>query len=249
MLDVLNKHFQNLLSPTKTHRVSFQTAFFMAYFVPRLAGGADDSSDRLPTRYPAGLVILATGAFLFIPAGPVFKTFWCVSLRVVSFFATGLACIETAANPTSPFLVPRDGAPGRLSVAQAFNPAPIFWHPPWRGSAFGNSGCRQLDFHPLLLYIVPDASCCHLRRLFADQIARHWKPTPSKLRKARTTGPSPPARQTAAFHARKGFTQFLYIISQIGIGAFAVNYILENAIVTDASGVTKTAPLFEWYGS
>jgi FHS family L-fucose permease-like MFS transporter len=44
------------------------------------------------------------------------------------------------------------------------------------------------------------------------------------------------------------FTQFLYIISQIGIGAFAVNYILENAIVTDATGTTTTAPLFAWYG-
>ena len=45
------------------------------------------------------------------------------------------------------------------------------------------------------------------------------------------------------------FTQFLYIISQIGINAFALNYILDNAIVTDASGTTSTAPLFAWYGN
>jgi len=51
-------------------------------------------------------------------------------------------------------------------------------------------------------------------------------------------------------HFRWGvFAQFLYIISQIGIGAFAVNYIVQNAIVTDASGTTTTSPLFSWYGT
>ena len=33
------------------------------------------------------------------------------------------------------------------------------------------------------------------------------------------------------------------------MNAFAVNYILENAITKDASGATATAPLFAWYGS
>ena len=45
------------------------------------------------------------------------------------------------------------------------------------------------------------------------------------------------------------FTQFLYIVAQIGINAFAVNYIVENAIAKDASGATTTAPLFSWYQS
>jgi FHS family L-fucose permease-like MFS transporter len=44
-------------------------------------------------------------------------------------------------------------------------------------------------------------------------------------------------------------TQFLYIAAQAGVNAFAVNYILENAITTDASGTTITAPLFAWYGA
>src|ERR1019366_2902944 len=44
------------------------------------------------------------------------------------------------------------------------------------------------------------------------------------------------------------FTQFLYIISQIGINAFAVNYIVDNAVVKDASGTESASPLFSWYG-
>ena len=45
------------------------------------------------------------------------------------------------------------------------------------------------------------------------------------------------------------FTQFLYIAAQVGVNAFAVNYILENAITKNASGESVTAPLFVWYQS
>ena len=65
-----------------------------------------------------GLVILAIGAFLFIPAGLVFKTFrsFCFALFILS---CGLACIETSANPYVTVLGPKEGAAGRLSVASA----------------------------------------------------------------------------------------------------------------------------------
>jgi len=42
-------------------------------------------------------------------------------------------------------------------------------------------------------------------------------------------------------------TQFLYIAAQVGVNAFAVNYILENAITRDAAGATLVDPLFAWY--
>jgi FHS family L-fucose permease-like MFS transporter len=42
-------------------------------------------------------------------------------------------------------------------------------------------------------------------------------------------------------------TQFLYIAAQVGVNAFAVNYILENAITETGAGKTSTAPLFAWY--
>jgi FHS family L-fucose permease-like MFS transporter len=44
-------------------------------------------------------------------------------------------------------------------------------------------------------------------------------------------------------------TQFLYIAAQVGVNAFAVNYILENAITKDTSGADVAAPLFAWYGA
>jgi hypothetical protein len=80
------------------------------------------------------LVVLAFGAFLFIPAGLVFQTFWsfCLALFILS---CGLACIETAANPYVTVLGPKEGAAGRLSVAQAFNSCAYILAPPWAASS------------------------------------------------------------------------------------------------------------------
>ena len=44
-------------------------------------------------------------------------------------------------------------------------------------------------------------------------------------------------------------TQFLYVAAQVGVNAFSVNYILENAITKDAAGATVTDKLFAWYGN
>jgi len=44
-------------------------------------------------------------------------------------------------------------------------------------------------------------------------------------------------------------TQFLYIAAQVGVNAFAVNYILENAITRNGAGAVVTDWLFAWYGS
>src|SRR5215472_10454348 len=120
MLDVLNKHFQNILSLSKTQSGLVQTSVFGAYLLMALPAALLIRRIGYQKGILVGLVVLAAGAFLFIPAGLVFKTFgsFCLSLFVLS---TGLACIETAANPYITVLGPRDGAAGRLSVAQAFN--------------------------------------------------------------------------------------------------------------------------------
>lgn len=250
MLDVLNKHFQNLLSLTKTQSGLIQTAFFMAYLLLALPAALMIRRIGYQRGILVGLVILATGAFLFIPAGLVFKTFGAF-LFALFVLATGLACIETAANPYVTILGPKDGAPGRLSVAQAFNSCAYILAPTVGGALlFGNKvDTAHPDFHSLLLpYIVLG---CVVLAIFGVFAMIKLPIITESERKANEgadnqTFTAPLGNQP---HFTFGvFTQFLYIISQIGIGAFAVNYILENAIVKDATGTTTTAPLFDWYG-
>jgi FHS family L-fucose permease-like MFS transporter len=249
MLDVLNKHFQNLLSVSKTQSGFVQTAFFLAYLLVAFPAAKMIRRIGYQRGILVGLVILAIGAFSFIPAGLVFKTFgaFLFSLFVL---ASGLACIETAANPYITILGPKEGAAGRLSAAQAFNSCAYIIAPAVGGFLlFGNKvDPNHPDFHPLLLpYIVLGCVVLLIFTVFS-LVKLPVIEEGSKVGEADdvTILKAPLSRLP---HFKWGvFTQFLYIISQIGINAFAVNYIVDNAIVKDASGTVSTSPLFAWYG-
>ena len=120
MLDVLNKHFQNILHVSKTQSGFIQTSVFGAYFLLAFPSALLIRRIGYQKGILLGLLVVAVGAFLFVPAGLWFKTFGAF-LFALFVLSSGLACIETAANPYVTVLGPKDGAAGRLSVAQAFN--------------------------------------------------------------------------------------------------------------------------------
>ncbi|MFY0625757.1 MAG: L-fucose:H+ symporter permease [Reichenbachiella sp.] len=67
-----------------------------------------------------GLVLYATGAFLFYPASAMENyTFFLISLYVIT---CGLALLETTANPLVLSLGAHETATQRLNLAQSFNP-------------------------------------------------------------------------------------------------------------------------------
>ncbi len=251
MLDVLNKHFQNILNVSKAQSGLVQTSVFGAYLLVGMPAALLIRRIGYQRGILVGLAVLAFGAFLFIPAGLVFQTFWsfCLALFILS---CGLACIETAANPYVTVLGPKEGAAGRLSVAQAFNSCAYILAPFLGGYLlFGKKAeaGAPVDFHTLILpYAVLGCVVLVIFGVFS------FIKLPSieegvKVAEGEDTTTFK-AHLTRQPHFTWGvFTQFLYIISQIGINAFAVNYIVNNAVVTDAAGTTSTAPLFAWYGS
>jgi len=251
MLDVLNKHFQNILNVSKAQSGLVQTSVFGAYLLVGMPAALLIRRIGYQRGILVGLAVLAFGAFLFIPAGLVFQTFWsfCLALFILS---CGLACIETAANPYVTVLGPKEGAAGRLSVAQAFNSCAYILAPFLGGFLlFGKKAeaGAAVDFHTLILpYAVLGCVVLVIFGVFSF----------IKLPSIEDGLKAEPGDDTAIFQAHLTrqphftcgvFTQFLYIISQIGINAFAVNYIVNNAVVKDAAGATSTAPLFAWYGS
>jgi FHS family L-fucose permease-like MFS transporter len=252
MLDVLNKDFQNILNVSKAQSGLIQTSVFSAYLLMAMPAALLIRRIGYQRGILVGLVILAIGAFLFIPAGLVFKTFWsfCLALFILS---TGLACLETAANPYVTMLGPKDSAAGRLSVAQAFNSCAYILAPMVGGLLlFGHKAeaGAPVDFHSLILpYAVLGCVVLAIFGVFSFMKLPAIEDGPSEAGTADDASifKAPLSRQP---HFVWGvFTQFLYIVAQIGINTFAVNYIVENAIVKDASGTTSTAPLFAWYQS
>ena len=251
MLEVLNRHFQNILHVSKTQSGFVQTSVFSAYFLLALPSALLIRRIGYKGGILLGLLVVAIGAFLFIPAGLWFKTFWSFLLALF-VLSSGLACIETAANPYVTVLGPRDGAAGRLSVAQAFNSIAYILAPTVGGILLFSkdaSNGPEVDFHSLLLpYIVLGCVVLVVFAVFSF-IRLPDIQEPGGITSDANDASAHQAPLIRQPHFVWGIvTQFLYIVSQIGMFAYAVNYILENA-VTIANGKEVLAQLFAWYGS
>ena len=69
MLDVLNKHFQNILHVSKTQSGFIQTSVFGAYFLLAFPSALLIRRIGYQKGILLGLAVVAVGAFLFVPAG------------------------------------------------------------------------------------------------------------------------------------------------------------------------------------
>jgi FHS family L-fucose permease-like MFS transporter len=248
MLDVLNKHFQDVLHVTKAQSGLIQTSVFGAYFLMALPAALLIRRIGYQNGILLGLVVVALGAFSFIPASLWFKTFWSFLLALF-ILSSGLACIETAANPYVTVLGPKEGAAGRLSVAQAFNSVAYIIAPTVGGALiFGrHRGEGEVDFRSLLLpYLVLGCVVLLVMAVFSRVKLPEIEAAKDETVAGEAVHDAPLLRQP---HFVWGIvTQFLYIAAQVGVNAFAVNYILTNAVHTDASG-TATDPLFARYAA
>lgn len=117
--NVLVPHFKDVFALGYGGSALVTLAFFSAYFVVSIPAG------RLVARlgYQRGIVLgLATsaaGALLFYPAASVPSyPFFLAGLFVL---AAGITVLQVAANPYVAALGPRETAPSRLNLTQAFN--------------------------------------------------------------------------------------------------------------------------------
>jgi MFS transporter, FHS family, L-fucose permease len=119
LLDVLNKHFQEILGVSKAQSGLVQAAVYGGYFVMAIPAGLFMKRFGYKKGILLGLLLYAGGAFLFYPAIHI-QTFWAF-LIALFIIALGLTCLETAANPYSTVLGPPERAAQRLNLSQSFN--------------------------------------------------------------------------------------------------------------------------------
>jgi len=127
LLDVLNKHFQETLNITKSRSTLLQAAYFGAYFLVALPAGLFMNRYGYKRGIILGLLLYAAGAFVFYPASEAssFNLF----LLALFILASGLACLETAANPYVTVLGDPETATTRLNLSQCFNGVGSFLGP------------------------------------------------------------------------------------------------------------------------
>lgn len=119
MLDTLNKHFQDMLQLSKAQSGLIQFSVYMAYFSMALPAGYFMRAFGYKKGIILGLSLFATGALL-IAATTSFESFW-VFLICLFIMGCGLATLETAANPYTTKLGPKETAERRINFSQSFN--------------------------------------------------------------------------------------------------------------------------------
>ena len=119
--DVLIRQFSKAFILSRFEAGLVQSAFYMGYFLWALPAAYVLRRWGYKVGIILGLFLFGTGSFLFWPAAIIGQyTPFLISLFII---ATGLAFLETAANP---FIAnaagPEETSEKRLNIAQAFNP-------------------------------------------------------------------------------------------------------------------------------
>jgi FHS family L-fucose permease-like MFS transporter len=119
MGDVLNRHFQHVLGISKAKSALVQFSMFGAYAVMGIPAGLFMKKFGYKNGVLLGLLLYATGAFLFVPAANAGSfTFFRIALFIL---ACGLATMETVAHPFVAVLGAQSSSAQRLNFAQGFN--------------------------------------------------------------------------------------------------------------------------------
>lgn len=119
VLDVLNKHFQEVLQISITQSTLIQATTYLGYFLMALPAGLFITRWGYRKGVVLGLLLFGTSSLIFIP-GEMMMSFG-VFLTALFIIGCGLVVLETAANPYISELGERDTAASRLNMAQSFN--------------------------------------------------------------------------------------------------------------------------------
>lgn len=118
--DILISQFKKAFQLTDFQSGLVQSAFYLGYFFFALPASMVLRKYNYKTGIIIGLLLFSLGAFLFYPAAQnATYGFFLFALFVI---ASGLAFLETAANPYVTILGSPQTAAFRLNLAQAFNP-------------------------------------------------------------------------------------------------------------------------------
>jgi MFS transporter, FHS family, L-fucose permease len=226
LLDILNKHFQNIMHVSKAQSGFVQFSLYIGYLVMAIPAGLIMKRFGYKVGIILGLGLFALGAFLFYPAA-IFRTFL-PFLMALFVIACGLACLETAANPYSTVLGPKESAPQRINFSQSFNGLGWILGPLIGGLLiFGAQKTGEADkFKSLLIPYMLVGSV-----VVVVAIAFIFTKLPD-IKEQSSEGPeeNPPMRVLLKhrFFILAVVAQFLYVAAQTGVNSFFINYVTEE---------------------
>ena len=256
--DVIIPKLKELFTLSYAEAMLVQSAFFAAYFLVSLPGAAIVKRIGYMRTAVVGLVMMAAGCLLFVPAAAsgVFAMF----LGALFVLAAGITIVQVVANPLISMLGKPGTAHSRLTFAQAFNSlgTTIF---PYVGSALILGSLAQVDVTQLTgtaldEYRVTEAQV--IVRTYLGLAAAllvvaavvWWRR--NRLVETQVTDTTVHHPFSLLRQPRFGYGAaciFLYVGAEVAIGSIIVNYLMQTDVLglgQEAAG--KHVPLY-WGGA
>ena len=226
LLDNLNKHFQNSLKISKFQSGFVQNAFYMGYFIMAIPAGMLARRFGYKGGIITGLTLTALGAFWFIPATQI--NTYAAFLAGLFLIATGLACLETIANPYTTVLGPPESGATRINMAQTCNG--VGWVSGMLvGSMIILSSTKEVNVSNAKLYIpYLGIGIAVVILLLFFIFAKIPDLHATEEVKAEAAGKATKPIVKRAHFTLGVLAQFLYVAAQTGIFSFFINYTVVN---------------------
>ena len=236
LLDVLNKHFQETLNITKSRSTLLQAAYFGAYFIVALPAGLFMNRYGYKRGIILGLLLYAFGAFVFYPASEAssFNLF----LLALFILASGLACLETAANPYVTVLGDPETATTRLNLSQCFNGVGSFLGPVIASYLFfgESTGADSNNLDSVkMIYVIIGILVLVVAGIF-------MRTTLPEIKETEIVSSAELNERPLFSHSNFTFgllTQFFYVAAQVGIAALFINYCTESGVDINNAAAAK----------
>jgi FHS family L-fucose permease-like MFS transporter len=251
LLDVLNKHFQNVLKVTKLQSTGLQVVYFGGGYLLFSPVAAEVMKRKgYKVCILMGLSLYSLGAIMFWPTAH-FSTFenrtasfggFCACTLVI---ACGLATLETAANSYAVVIGDPALASARLQFCQSWNGVASFIGPLIAAKFFFSGQNANNLVNVQFVYLAVACAGVVIAVLF---LVAKLPEVSEEMLQATTVenfatdefgneiGQGPLYKQYNMIFAF--IAQFCYVGAQVTVASFFINYATENATFTDAKAST-----------
>ena len=239
--DILIPHLKSIFQLTYAEALLVQFAFFTSYAVFAFPAGKIVDWLGYKRTMVVGLLVMAAGALLFLPAATV--ALFPLFLGALIVLAAGITTLQVAANPYVANLGPPRTASSRLNLSQAFNSLGTFLAPFFGGALILGSlttlapeRIRSLEGPALQIYRAQQASSVRMPYLgialaliaLAVALALIKLPSMSFTQDIRPGELDTTSTGDSVWRHRQlllgALGIFLYVGAEVSIGSFLINY-------------------------
>ncbi|MBV8804068.1 MAG: L-fucose:H+ symporter permease [Sinobacteraceae bacterium] len=243
--DILITQFKKAFALSDFQAGLVQSAFYLGYFLFALPAAGFMRLRGYKAAVVLGLVLYSCGAFLFWPAAQ--RHTYGLFLLALFVIASGLAFLETSANPFVTVLGPPSSAARRLNLAQAFNPLGsitgvlIGQHFIFSGIEHTPAQIAAMDGTTRAAYFATESAAVGLPYLVIGSVVLFWavlifgtrfpevSPEPEPTNTTSAAG-NTAADNASALRRNRRFilaviAQFFYVGAQVGIWSFLIRYV------------------------